>query len=187
MGRASGTDLSAEQADQQNADQQLGSADSAIAGYLGNVNSQLASGNPYESKDYLTQQNLTTSGAMNSENDAAKEAEGETVARTGTNSAALANEEAEGARQGERDMTDYNATRDTANLHDWEAQKEGLTRDQLAGASEYGALYGTSQGAANSALGDYTTAQDAEDKEWSDIAGSAIGAGGTALGDYLGK
>jgi len=182
MARATGTDLAAEQQDQQTAQEQLGKADSGVADYLSNVNSQLSAGNPYEAKDYLEKQNIQTSGAMNSANDAAKEALGDTVARTGTNSAALANEEAENARQGQRDLTNFNAARDTANLKDWEAQKEGLTRDQLAGAEAYGGLYGTGQGAANNALHDYTTAADEEDQMWAQMAGAAMQGAGVGAG-----
>lgn len=182
MARATSTDLSAYQSDQGNAQQELGSANSGLDDYMSNVNAQLSAGNPYESKDYLTKQNLTTSGAMNSEKDAEDQQLGDTVARTGTNSAALANTEAESARQGERDLTDYNAARDTANEHAWQGEKDQLTRDQLAGAEGYGNLYATQQGAANSALSNYTTAQDAQDEMWAQMAGAAAQGAGTGAG-----
>lgn len=35
-----------------------------IASFMGNVNSTLSAGNPYDSKDYLKKQNLQASGAM---------------------------------------------------------------------------------------------------------------------------
>jgi hypothetical protein len=187
MARAAGTDLSAEQHNQQQADQQLGYADSGLADYMSNVNSQLSAGNPYESKDYLTKQNLDTSGAMNSENDATDQALQSTVARTGTNSAALAGEEAEGGREGQRALTGYNAARDAANAHAWEDEKGQLDRDQLAGASEYGALSGQQQGGANSALNDYTTASDAEDQMWAQMVSGVAQGGGAALGGFLSK
>ncbi len=54
-----------------------------IGSYMSNVNSQLAAGNPYQSKSYLTNQNLQTSGAMNSTNDAAQQQLRDTALRTG--------------------------------------------------------------------------------------------------------
>lgn len=163
----------------------LGAYNGDIGDYMSNVNSAIAAGNPYESKDYLTKQNLETSGAMNSEKDAADQALQTTAARTGTNTAALAGTEANIARTGARDLTQYNAGRDTANAHDWEAEKGQLMGDQLAGANSEAGVYGTATGGRDSALSSYTQAADAENQMWGNLAGSAIGAGGTAYGGFL--
>lgn len=179
---ATGADKAA--ADQNGADAQktLGDANSGIADYMSNVNSRLAAGNPYESEDYLKKQNLETSGAMNSEKGALDEELGSTVARTGTNSAAIAATEADAARQGQRDLTGYNAGRDTANTDKWEQEKEGLTRDQLAGADAEGKLYGTATGAQSSNLNAYTTAEDAQDQMWAQLGEAAMTGAGAGLG-----
>jgi|ERR1700744_3834280 len=181
-GDASSTDKNAYNADTANAGTTLGAYDSDIADYMSNVNSQLSAGNPYESQQYLEEQNLATSGAMHSENDAADQALQQTTARTGTNSAALANEEAESAREGQRDLTNYTAGRDTANEDKWIQDQQRLTSDQLAGAQSEAGVYGTQTGAGNAALGDYTTAEDAEDQMWAGLAGSALGGAGIGAG-----
>lgn len=165
----------------------LGQADAGLAGYMSNVNSQLAAGNPYESKAYLENQNLATSGAMNSENDAADQALQQTVASTGGSSAALANTEAEAARQGQRDLTNYNATRDTQNEDKWLNEQQQLDRDQLAGASEEGSLYSTALGGQTSDLKTEEEAQAAQDQMWGGIVGSAMTGAGAGLGAAFGK
>jgi hypothetical protein len=183
------TTVDKQAADVNGADAQtaLGSANGELADYMSNVNSRLSAGNPYESKDYLTKQNLQTSGAMNSENDAADQALQSTVARTGTNSAALAGTEAEAARAGQRDLTNYTAGRDTANEDKWLQEQDALTKDQLAGASEEGNLYSTSLGGQNSNLHDYTSAEDAQDQMWGNmVSGIATGAG-SVLGGFAGR
>ena len=100
----------------------------------------------------MTAQNLSTSGAMNSANDAERERLGQTVARTGTNSAALANTVASSARQGQRDLTQYNAGAQQQNENTWLQQQDRLLGDQATGASEEAGLYGTSLGGQNSTL-----------------------------------
>jgi len=179
---ASTADLAASKTDAANASGALGGAQGDIADYMSNVNSQLAAGNPYLAKSYLENQNLETSGAMNSEKDSADQALNSEVARTGTNSAALAGTEAEAGRQGERDLTNYTAGRDTANADKWEQEKQALTKDQLAGGEAEAGLYGTSLGGQNSTLGSYTTAADAEDQMWASLAGSALGGAGLGAG-----
>jgi hypothetical protein len=160
----------------------LGSANGDLADYMSNVNSRLSAGNPYESKDYLTKQNLQTSGAMNSENDAADQALQSTVARTGTNSAALANTEAEAGRAGQRDLTNYTAGRDTANEDKWLQEQDALTKDQLAGANAESGLYGTALGGQNSNLHDYTSAENAQDQMWAQLGSAAMTGAGAGLG-----
>jgi hypothetical protein len=164
--------------DASNAASSFGSASGDIGTYLSNVNSTLAEGNPFESKSYLTNQNLETSGAMNSENDAEKSALENTVAKTGTNSAALANTVASSARQGQRDLTQYNAGRDTANENTWLGQQDKLLGDEATGASEEAGLYGSSVGAQDSALGTAQQGADAEEAANDQILDSGLSAGG---------
>jgi hypothetical protein len=145
---------------------------------MSNVNSRLAAGNPFEAKDYLTKQNLETSGAMNAANAAEKQAEGATVARTGTNSAALANTVASSARQGQRDLTAYNAARDTANEQEWLKQQDQLMKDQLAGAQSEADVYKTGIGGQSSDLSSMTSADNAAQAAEFGLIDSAVGAGG---------
>jgi hypothetical protein len=183
MSRDAGAlDKQAAQTDSGTAAGALGSYNSDIGSFMGNVNSAIASGNPYESEDYLSKQNVATSGAMNSANDMAKEALGRDVQSTGENGASIANTLADTARTGQRDLTNYNATRDTANEDKWLDQSAGLRRDQLAGANSEADVYGKGVGAQNSALNTYTQQQTAEDQMWAQLAGSAIGAAGTGAG-----
>jgi hypothetical protein len=169
---------SAATTDQTNALNAYGSATGDIDSFTSNVNSALAAGNPFESKDYLTQQNLETSGAMNSENDAAKQQEQQQVQRTGTNTAALPAEEAEQARQGQRDLTNYNATRDTQNEGTWLQQQDKLLGDQAQGASLESGLYGTSIGAQDSTLSTAQTGEDEQENADDGMIDAAVGAGG---------
>ena len=183
---ALGTDQSAYNTNSANASTALGNYQGTENEYLSNVNSALAAGNPYQSKDYLTQQNLETSGAMNSENDAAREAEQQTVDRTGTNSAALPNEIAAQARQGQRDLTQYTAGQNASNEDKWLQQQDRLLGDQQAGANSEAGVYGTTLGASSSDLGDFTTAADANQKAQDDMIDAGIGAAGTVAGGWLG-
>lgn len=170
--------------DQNNATAAYGQAQGDIGEYMSNVNSALAAGNPFESKDYLTQQNLATSGAMNSQNTAAQQQEQATVARTGTNSAALANDVAENARAGQRDLTQYNAGRDTANENSWLNQQDKLLGDQARGASEEAGLYGTSVGGQDSTLSTAQTGEDEQENENDKMIQAGIGAAGTFAGGF---
>jgi hypothetical protein len=163
----------------------LGSYNGDIGTYLSNVNSALSAGNPFQSKDYLTKQNLQTSGAMNSANDAEKQALGETVARTGTNSAAVANTVADSARQGQRDLTQYNAGRDTANEDTWLNQQDKLMGDQLAGANSQAGVYATSLGGQNSTLETAQQGADAQTAANDGMIDAGMTAAGTAAGGYF--
>lgn len=160
----------------------LGAYQGDMADYMSNVNSTLAAGNPFESKDYLEQQNLETSGAMDSANDAEKQQLGSTVAKTGTNSAALADTEAESARQNARDLTQYEAGRDTSNENSWLNEQQGLMKDQLEGANSEAGVYGTGTGAQSSNLNAMTTADDEEQQMWAQMAGAAASGAGVGAG-----
>lgn len=162
--------------DANNAASSFGAASGDIGTYLSNVNSQLSAGNPFESKTYLQNQNLETSGAMNSQNDAEKAALGQTVARTGTNSAALANTVASSARQGQRDLTTYNAGRDTANENTWLNQQDKLLGDEATGSSQEAGLYGTSIGGQDSTLSTAQTGEDEQEEQNNMMTKAAIAA-----------
>ena len=170
--------------DATNAASAYGSAQGDIGQYLSNVNSTLAAGNPYQSKDYLTQQNLETSGAMNAANDAAQQQEQATVARTGTNSAALPNEIASQARAGQRQLTDYNATRNTENEGKWLGEQQNLLSDQREGAGLEAGLYGTSIGGQDSTLGTAQEGEDAQSRLNDQEINDAVSAAGTAAGAF---
>lgn len=166
--------------------QSFNAAQGDIGNYMSNVNSALAAGNPFESKDYLTQQNLQTSGAMNSTNDANDQALQSTAARTGTNTAALANEESAGARQGARDLTNYNAGRDTQNEGTWLNQQDKLLNDQAQGANQEANLYGTATSGRDSALSSATTAADSENQMWAGLGEGAMSGLSGGLGAAFG-
>ena len=150
---------------------------SDINNYNSNVNSQIAAGNPYQSKAYLQNQNIQTSGAANAANTAGNQAVRDTALRTGENSAAVAATQADNARQTARTVTDYNATRDTANQDKWEADQQSLNKDQLAGASSEAGMFGTSTSGRDASLSDLTTIQGQQDALWQAGIG-AVGAAG---------
>lgn len=179
---ASGVDEAAANTNEGNAASALGAYQGDIGNYMSNVNSALAAGNPFESKDYLTQQNLETSGAMHSASDAANQKVQQTAARTGTNTAAIANEEESAGNQASRDLTQYNAGRDTQNENTWLNEQQGLLKDQESGAASEAGVYGSSLGAQSSDLSSMTQADDAEDQMWAGIAGAAASGAGVGAG-----
>lgn len=154
-----------------------------IGNFNSNVNGQIAAGNPYQSKQYKQDQNLMTSGAMNSANTKANQQVRDTALRTGSNTAAVAATQAENARAGQRQVTDYNATRDTANLDKWEQDQQELTKDQLAGANSEASMFGSNVAGRSNSLTNLTDIQKQQDELWQAGIG-AVGAGGAAA---LGK
>lgn len=183
-GNQAGVANNAASVDATNATSSFGAASGDIGTYLSNVNSALSAGNPFESKDYLTQQNLETSGAMNAENDAERERLGQTVAKTGTNSAALAGTEAASARQGERDLTQYNAGRDTTNENTWLNQQDKLLGDEATGSGQEAGLYGSSLSGEDSTLGTAQEGEDEQEKGTDSIINQGIKSAGTAAGAF---
>lgn len=121
---------------------------------------------------------------MNAQNDAEKQALGQTAARTGTNTAALANTVASSARQGQRDLTQYNAGRDTANENTWLQQQDKLLGDEATGSSQEAGLYGTSIGAQDSTLNTAQTGEDTQSEENDKMIDSAISSAGGVAGAF---
>lgn len=152
-----------------------------MGGYMSNVNAALGAGNPYQSKSYLTNQNLQTSGAMNAADTKAKQQLRDTALRTGTNTAAVAGQVAENARAGQRDLTNYNATRDTANEDKWLQQQQQLRQQQLAGANSEAGMFGSSTSGRSDALNNLTSIQNNENQMWENLGTSAVGGLGTGL------
>jgi hypothetical protein len=150
---------------------------SDINNYNSNVNSQIAQGNPYQSKAYLQNQNLMTSGAADAANTAANQKTRDAALRTGTNTASVAATNAENARASQRQVTDYNATRDTSNTDKWEQDQQRLNEQQLAGANSQEAMFGANVNGRNSSLSDLTTIQGQQDALWQAGIG-AVGAAG---------
>lgn len=121
---------------------------------------------------------------MNAADAAAKQQQQQTVARTGTNSAALANDVAATARTGQRDLTQYNAGRDTANENTWLQQQDRLLGDEATGSAQEEGLYSTSLGGQDSTLGTAQEGEDAETKANDALIQSGIKAAGTAAGGF---
>lgn len=153
-----------------------------INNYNSNVNSQIAQGNPYQSKSYLTNQNIATSGAANAADTAGNQAVRDTALRTGENSAAVAATQADNARQSQQTVTNYNATRDTANTDKWESDQQNLDQDQLAGANSEAGMFGTATTGRDSSLSDLTSIQNSQDALWQAGIGAVGAAGGAAFG-----
>jgi hypothetical protein len=150
---------------------------SDINNFNSNVNSKIAQGNPYQSKQYLQNQNLMTSGAMNSANTKANQQVRDTALRTGSNTAAVAATQAENARAGQRQVTDYNATRDTANTEKWEQEQQQLRSEQLQGANSEAGMFGTATSGRDASLSDLTSIQGQQNALWQAGIG-AVGAAG---------
>ena len=154
---------------------------SDIGSFNSNVNSQIAAGNPYQSKSYLQNQNIQTSGAANAADTSGNQAVRDTALRTGENSAAVAATQADNARQSARTVTDYNATRDTANQDKWEADQQKLNEQQLAGANSEAQMFGTSTSGRDASLGDLTDIQKSQDALWQAGIGDVGALGGAGI------
>jgi hypothetical protein len=154
---------------------------SDINNYNSNVNSQIAQGNPYQSKAYLTSQNIQTSGAANAADNQANQQTRDAALRTGENTASVAATDASNARDNARTVTDYNATRDTANTDKWEQDQQELDKDQLAGASSEEGMFGADTTGRDASLGDLTTIQGQQDALWQAGIGAVGAAGGAAF------
>lgn len=159
----------------------LNNYNSDMSGYMSNVNGAIAAGNPYESKSYLTNRNIATSGAMNSADTAATGALRDTALRTGSNTAAVAGQVGANARAGQRDLTNYNATADTQNEDKWLQQQNMLRQQQLAGATSEAGVYGTSVSGRNNALSNLQSGQNSEDDMWAGLGKSAMQGAGAGL------
>jgi hypothetical protein len=155
-----------------------------MAGYTSNVNSQIAAGNPYQSRAYLQNQNLMTSGAANSANTAGNQAVRDTALRTGTNTAAVAATQADNARQSQQTVTNYNATRDTANQDKWETLQTQQNQEQLQGAQAQAGMFGANVSGRNSSLSDLTTIQGQQDALWQAGIGAVGAVGAAAAGPH---
>lgn len=155
---------------------------SDIGNYNSNVNSQIAAGNPYQSKAYLTAQNLATSAAANATKTAGNQAVRDTALRTGENSAAVAATQADNSRQAQQTVTNYNATRDTANTDKWEQDQQNLNQDQLAGANSEEGMFSADQAGRSNSLSDLTSIQNSQDALWQAGIGAVGAAGGAAFG-----
>jgi hypothetical protein len=159
----------------------LGTYNSDIGSYTSNVNAALGAGNPYQSKPFLTNQNLQTSGAMNSANTREGQQLRDTARRAGTNTAALGSTIASSARQGQRDLTDYTAGRDNANEDKWLQQRDNLMRDQLNGAQSEAGVFGTAMGGANNSLNALTNRENNADDMWAGLDTAAMQGTGAGL------
>jgi hypothetical protein len=165
----------------------LGNYNNAMSGYMSNVNSTLAGGDPYKSTPYLTNQNILTSGAMNSAGNKANQENRDVALRTGTNTAAVQASRDANAQQASRDLTTYNASRDTENEDKWLQMQDRLRQEQLAGANSEANVYGTSvQGRGNS-LNNLTSIQNSEDALWGSAISGVAGAAGAGLAGAAGK
>ena len=143
--------------------------------YMSNVNSQIAAGNPFESQPYKTEQNLATSGAMHSTNDAATQQQRAVAQRTGQNANAIAASSAENAQKGAMSLDNYNANRDTENENSWLQDQAGLTHDQLAGADAVNSNEGLAANQADATSGQLIQQQDSEDQMWAGLGEAAMG------------
>jgi hypothetical protein len=124
-----------------------------------NVNATLAAGNPYQTQQYKTNQNLQTSAAAHATNDAATEAGNQAALRTGQNAAAVPAQSAQNARNAQQNIDTYNAARDTSNEQAWQGEKAGLLGEEGTLAGQAGSVAGAAAGATNTADENLTNAQ----------------------------
>ena len=133
-----------------------------------NVNASLAAGNPYQTQQYKTNQNLQTSGAMHATNDAATEQNQQAALRTGQNAAAVPAQSAQNQRNAQQTMDTYNAGRDTANEQAWQGEKGQLLGDQIQLSGQAAGAAGAAAGARNTANANLTNAQQLNSQDdWS--------------------
>jgi hypothetical protein len=158
-----------------------------VGNFVSNTNSAIAQGNPYESKSYLTNQNILTSGAMNSAKTAANAATADTARRTGGNTAAVQASRDATAQGLSRQQTQYNAQRDTDNLDKWLGQRQQLYKNQLDAANSEANIYGSSVAGRSNGASNLADLDKAKMAMTSGIISGALGAGGTGVGAWLGR
>lgn len=156
---------------------------SDIGGYMSNVNSAIAQGNPYETRSYLTNQNLQTSAAANAATTAGNQQSRDVALRTGTNTAAVQASRDANAAAKARTVNQYNATRDTENEDKWLNQRQQLFGDQLQGANSEANIFGTASSGRNNAASNLASIQNSQNQLWE----AGIGAAGAGLSGGLGK
>lgn len=155
-----------------NADQGKANAD---------INSLEGEGDPYKSKDYLQNQNILTSGAMNSTNTAAKTQLNDTALRTGTNTASLGRTIASNARAGQRTMDDYNATTATGNVDKSVALQQGLIGARQGAANSEAGVFNSSSGRQVDSNGQLVQLNGQNQQMWGNIIGGVAGGAGAAF------
>ncbi len=181
MARAAQTDAeNAQNEDATYAQQSLNNANSQMTQANDQISS-LEGNNPYTSQAYQQNQNILTSGAMNSQDTAAKQQLNNAALQTGTNTASLGRTIASNARAGQRTMDDFNAQTATNNVDKSVALQQGLIGDRQGLASTDAGLYGTSISGQGNALNNLTTLNGQNDQMWGNIIGGVTGAAGSAL------
>lgn len=178
MARAA--DTAANNADQQYtqySQQALNNANSSLAAENNSISS-LEGNNPYTSKNYLQNQNLLTSAAMNAQNTQAKQQLNDAALRTGTNTAALGRTISSNARAGQRQMDAYNAGTATNNTDKATQLELGLIGARNQAANTQSGLYSTSTGGVGTAENNLTQLQGQNQQMWGNIIGGVAGAAG---------
>jgi hypothetical protein len=151
---------------------------------LNNFNSQVSKmdgmGNPYESKDYLTNQNKLVSGGMHATNDTAAQQMRDAANRTGTNSAALDATISSNARNAQITANTMQAQQASADQDKYLAWEQNLAQDKLAGTQAAGSMYSTDASGRTAALGNLQSGQNASMDMWGKITSAGMQAGGAA-------
>ena len=96
----------------------------------------------------------------------------------------MANDVAAQARTGQRDLTNYNATRNTENEGKWLGEQQNLLGDQARGAVMEEGLYGTSVSGQDSTLGTAQTGEDEQEQQNNAELNAGISAAGTFAGGF---
>ena len=148
------------------------------------ISSLEGQGNPYQSKAFLTNQNIQTSGAMNATNTAAKQQLQDAALRTGTNTAALGRTIASNARAGQRQMDTYNAGQSNENESKYLQLEQGLIGDRQNLTNSEASIYGSSAGNQTAADGQLVQEDQANDAMWGNIIAGAAGGAGAAIGAH---
>lgn len=153
---------------------------------MGNYNSQIAKmdamGNPYKSKDYLTNQNILTSGAMHATNQNAEAALRGAELRGGTNDAATAATISSNARAAQMQADQMQAQRASGDQDKYLQWEQGLAQDKLAGASAATQMFGQQVSGRSNALSNLQSGQNASQQMWGNVIGGVAGGAGSLFG-----
>lgn len=163
------------------ASQALNNANREAASADDDISSLEGQGNPYQSKSYLTNQNLLTSGAMNSTNTAAKQQLNDAALRTGTNTASLGRTISSNARAGQRQMDQSNAQTAAGNQDKYLALQQNIVGMRQNQAQTQAGIMGTAAGAQGNANGQLVTLNGQNQQMWGQIIAGAAGAAGSAF------
>ncbi len=150
--------------------------------YNTDLNKLIAQGNPWANPTYKENENILTSGAAGSANDAAKQQIADAVkASGGQNSAAYGATVADLSRQRSQQQTQATAGQNQSDYNNWINYQQWLQNAVLAPVTGENAAFSTATSGDTGALNAQNQANQIGDQMWSSIIGGVTSGLGSAF------